>query len=193
MFDPVSQIFDRYLDQPPTLPVQVRRRVEQACQGEIIQLYALADLDASLRLCQIWVALTANHLAVIRVADRHLDEHIRVISRKRLEKIIEQPGLSCTVVHLLERDEEHPFVTIRYTHRQRGGIGHLLTFWTNNSTVEHSSSLRATSVTEKLLFDRSERHRPQLVVIGSPSFGVCSVTCGRTESKSRLACPAPPS
>ena len=126
MSDPVSQIFDRYLDQPPTLPVQVRCRVEQACQGEIIQLYALADLDASLRLCQIWVTLTANHLAVIRVADRHLDEHIRVISRKLLEKIIEQPGLSCTVVHLLERDEEHPFVTIRYTHRQRGAMGHLL-------------------------------------------------------------------
>ena len=41
MSDPVSQIFDRYLDQPPTLPTAVRRRVEQACQGEIIQLYAL--------------------------------------------------------------------------------------------------------------------------------------------------------
>lgn len=48
MSDPVSQIFDRYLDQPPTLPTEVRRRVERACQGEIIQLYALADLDASL-------------------------------------------------------------------------------------------------------------------------------------------------
>jgi hypothetical protein len=33
----------------------VRRRVEQACEGEVIQLYALADLDTSLRLCQIWV------------------------------------------------------------------------------------------------------------------------------------------
>ena len=65
MSDPVSQIFDRYLDQPPTLPTAVRRRIEQACQGEIIQLYALADLDASLRLCQIWVTLTANYLAVI--------------------------------------------------------------------------------------------------------------------------------
>jgi len=126
MSDPVSQIFDRYLDQPPTLPTAVRRRVEQACQGEIIQLYALADLDASLRLCQIWVTLTANYLGVIRVADRHVDEHIRVVPRGRLDKIIEQPGLSCTVIHLLERAEEHPFVTIRYTHRQRGAIGHLL-------------------------------------------------------------------
>ena len=126
MSDPVSQIFDRYLDQPPTLPTAVRRRIEQACQGEIIQLYALADLDASLRLCQIWVTLSANYLAVIRVADRHVDEHIRVVRRGRLDKIIEQPGLSCTVIHLLERAEEHPFVTIRYTHRQRGAIGHLL-------------------------------------------------------------------
>jgi hypothetical protein len=126
MSDPVSQIFDRYLDQPPTLSTEVRRRAEQACQGDIIQLYALADLDAALRLCQIWVTLTTNYLAVIRIADRHVDEQIRVVPRGRLEKIIEQPGLSCTVVHLLERDEEHPFITIRYTHRQRGAIGHLL-------------------------------------------------------------------
>jgi ATP-binding cassette, subfamily B, bacterial len=126
MSDPLSQIFDRYLDQPSTLPVEVRRRVEQACQGETIQLYALADLDVSLRLCQTWVTLSANHLAVIRMADRWVDEHIRIVPRVRLAKIIEQPGLSCTVVHLLEKNEEQPFVTIRYTHRQRGAIGHLL-------------------------------------------------------------------
>jgi hypothetical protein len=66
MSDPISQIFDRYLDQPSTLPGEVRHRVEQACRGEIIQLYALVDLDGSLRLCQSWVTLTANYLAVIR-------------------------------------------------------------------------------------------------------------------------------
>jgi ATP-binding cassette subfamily B protein len=72
------------------------------------------------------VTLTANYLAVIRMADCQVDEQIQVVPRIRLEKIIEQPGLSCTVAHFLERDEEHPFVTIRYTHRQRGAIGHLL-------------------------------------------------------------------
>ena len=126
MSDPISQIFDRYLDQPSTLPAEVRGRVEQACRGEIIQLYALVDLDGSLRLCQSWVTLTANYLAVIRMADRRVDERIKVVARIRLEKIIEQPGLSCTVVHFLERDQEQPFVTIRYTHRQRGAISHLL-------------------------------------------------------------------
>ena len=126
MSDSASQIFDRYLDQPLTLPVTLRRRVEHASQGEIIQLYALADLDASLRLCQIWVTLTANYLAVIQTADHRVDEHIRVLARARLEKIVEQPGLSCTVIHLLAKDEEHPFATVRYTHRQRGAMGHLL-------------------------------------------------------------------
>jgi ATP-binding cassette subfamily B protein len=126
MSDPVSQIFDRYLDQPQTLPGAVRSRVEQACEGEVIQLYALADLDTSLRLCQIWVTLTTNHLAVIRVADRYVDEQMKVVPRARLAKIVEQPGLSCTVVHLLVRDEEHPSTTVRYSHRQRGAIGHLL-------------------------------------------------------------------
>jgi hypothetical protein len=143
MSDPIPHIFDRYLDQPSTLPVEVRRRVEQACRGEIIQLYALVDLDASLRLCQIWVTLTANYLAVIRMADRRVDEQIKVVPRTRLEKLIKQPGLSCTVVHFLERDEEQPFVTIRYTHRQRGAIGHLVDTETEHQIQEALNRLIA--------------------------------------------------
>jgi ATP-binding cassette, subfamily B, bacterial len=126
MSDSISQIFEHYLDQPATLPSEVRRRIERACQGEIIQLYALADLDSSLRLCQTWVTLTANHLAVCRVADQNIDENIRVVQRSLIEKISEQPGLSCTIVHFWQRDTEHPFTTVRFTHRQRGAIGHLL-------------------------------------------------------------------
>jgi ABC-type multidrug transport system fused ATPase/permease subunit len=79
MSDSVSQIFDRYLDQPPTLPVALRRRVEHASEGEIIQLYALADLDASLRLCQIWVTLTPNYLAVIRAVLIVLDWRLGLV------------------------------------------------------------------------------------------------------------------
>jgi ATP-binding cassette subfamily B protein len=126
MSDSISQIFDRYLDQPATLPTEVRRRIERACKGEIIQLYALADLDASLRLCQTWVTLTANYLAVSRIADQHIDENIRVIPRSLVEKVSEQPGLSCTIAHFLQRNMEYPFTTIRFSHRQRGAIGHLL-------------------------------------------------------------------
>ena len=126
MLDPTSQLFDRYLDQPPTIPRDVRRRLEEACGGESVQLYGLADLDASLRLCQVWVTLSANYLGIIRVADRMVDEQIRVTRRSHLTKLIEQPGLSCTIVHLLVNDEEHPFATIRYTHRQRQAIGHVL-------------------------------------------------------------------
>jgi ATP-binding cassette, subfamily B, bacterial len=126
MLDPTSQLFDRYLDQPQTIPRDVRRRLESACAGEAVQIYGLADLDASLRLCQVWIALTTNYLGFVRVADRTVDEQIRVTQRSRLIKIIEEPGLSCSVVHFLVRDEEHPFATVRYTHRQRQAISHVL-------------------------------------------------------------------
>jgi ATP-binding cassette, subfamily B, bacterial len=126
MLDPTSQLFDRYLDQPQTIPRDVRRRLESACAGEAVQIYGLADLDASLRLCQVWIALTTNYLGFVRVADRTVDEQIRVTQRSRLIKIVEEPGLSCSVVHFLARDEEHPFATVRYTHRQRQAISHVL-------------------------------------------------------------------
>ncbi|MBV8814790.1 MAG: hypothetical protein JO271_09880, partial [Verrucomicrobia bacterium] len=126
MLDPTSQLFDRYLDQPDTIPRDVRDRLERACTGESVQLYGLTDLDSSLRLCQNWIALTVNYLAVVRAADRAADEQIRVIPRSRLTKIIEEPGLSCTVIHFLVCDEEHPFATLRYSHRQRQAISHVL-------------------------------------------------------------------
>jgi ABC-type multidrug transport system fused ATPase/permease subunit len=69
MLDPTSQLFDRYLDQPQTIPRDVRGRLEHACAGESVQLYGLGDLDSSLRLCQIWVALTANYFGIVRTAD----------------------------------------------------------------------------------------------------------------------------
>jgi ATP-binding cassette subfamily B protein len=126
MPDPTSQLFNRYLDQPQTIPREMRGRLEYACAGESVQLYGLADLDSSLRLCQIWVALTANYFGIVRAADRIIDEQIQVIERTRLTNFVEEPGLSCTVVHFLVRNEEHPFATIRYTHRQRQAVSHVL-------------------------------------------------------------------
>ncbi|MBV8212384.1 MAG: ABC transporter ATP-binding protein [Verrucomicrobia bacterium] len=126
MLDPTSQLFDRYLDQPQTIPRDLRARLENACASESVQLYGLADLDSSLRLCQIWVALTANYFGIARTADRMIDEQIRVIERSRLTKVVEEPGLSCTVAHVLVSNEEHPFATIRYSHRQRQAVSHVL-------------------------------------------------------------------
>jgi hypothetical protein len=160
MSDPVSQIFDRYLDQPATLPTEVRRRVEHACEGEIVQLYALADLDASLRLCHIWVTLTANYLGVTRVVDRRVDESTRVVPRGRLEKVVEQPGLSCTVVHLLERNEEPTLLPPSGTLTGSAvPSGICSTFSTNSSMAGHQSLLQATSVTEKPSSGLSEKRR----------------------------------
>ena len=126
MLDPTSQLFDRYLDQPQTIPRDVRGRLEHACAEESVQLYGLVDLDSSLRLCQIWVAVTTNYFCIARTADRTTDEQVRVVERSRLVQVVEEPGLSCTIVHFLVRNDEHPFATIRYTHRQRQAISHVL-------------------------------------------------------------------
>ena len=45
-----DQIIGRYLDQPLRLPADLRRQIEAAWDGAPVQLYALSDLDHTLRL-----------------------------------------------------------------------------------------------------------------------------------------------
>ncbi len=47
-----EEIIARYTDQPGRLPRDLRRRIEQRWGGLPVQLYALADLDESMRLAR---------------------------------------------------------------------------------------------------------------------------------------------
>ena len=60
------EIVTRYTNQPGRMPAGARAAIEAAWNGAPVQLYALADLDAKLRLAETWVALGAEHLAVAR-------------------------------------------------------------------------------------------------------------------------------
>ena len=44
--DTDRRIIERYTDQPEALPASIRRAVESRMDGDPVQLYALADLDA---------------------------------------------------------------------------------------------------------------------------------------------------
>jgi ATP-binding cassette, subfamily B, bacterial len=123
-----KQIFERYFDQPMMLPRGLRQRIEKACGGAAVEIYAMADLDASMKLCQVWLCLTRNEIIIARPASQHSDETIRIERRSSLQKINEVHGMSCTTVHLFNKLDEHPFATIRYSHRQRRAIGHVLFF-----------------------------------------------------------------
>jgi hypothetical protein len=116
-----QEIITRYIGQPPRLPRELRARIEHACSGNSIQLYALADLDHALRLGESWLALTANHVALARRDDGG-EWRVRAIDRAQLRALQEAPGLSAHTLTLLGEPGDPPLFVVRYTHRQRGAL-----------------------------------------------------------------------
>src|SRR5881296_875290 len=112
-----DHIIERYTAQPTRLPPELRRQIEHAWQGAPVQLYALADLDQSLRLTETWVALGPRHLAVARRAGEEWE--IRSVERRLIQAVREAPGLSANTLTILGTPDEPALALVRYTHRQR--------------------------------------------------------------------------
>ena len=121
------EIIGRYIGQPGQLPAALRARIERDWGNEPVQLYALADLDAGLRLGESWVALGPRRVAVARPvtaaqggADHAWD--IKTIDREQIQAVQESPGLSANTLLLLGAPDEPPLAVARYTQRQRGAF-----------------------------------------------------------------------
>ena len=112
-----DHIIERYTGQPTRLPAELRRKIEHAWKGAPVQLYALADLDHSLRLTETWLALGPTHLAVATRDSEGWEVHS--IERARIEAIREAPGLSANTLTILGPPGEPALALLRYTHRQR--------------------------------------------------------------------------
>src|SRR5204863_673915 len=110
-------IIARYTAQPTRLPAELRREIERAWEGTPVQLYALADLDQSLRLTETWLALGPRHVAIARRDSEGWD--VRSIERLRIEAVREAPGLSANTLTILGKPGEPALALLRYTHRQR--------------------------------------------------------------------------
>src|SRR5262245_31375233 len=95
-----QRIISRYIGQPARLPSDVRARIEHACDGRSIQLYALADLDDALTLGVAWLALGPDHLALARSSAAG-DLDVEAIERRRIRAVRETPGLSANTLMLL--------------------------------------------------------------------------------------------
>src|SRR6267378_537520 len=113
-----DQIIGRYLDQPVRLPADLRRQIEAVWDGAPVQLYALADLDHTLRLVESWVALGPRHVAVARRTEAGTWE-VASVERARVKAVREAPGLSANTLTLLGEPGEPALALARYTHRQR--------------------------------------------------------------------------
>jgi len=110
-------ILERYTDQPAALPRALRASIERRFLGRPVQIYALADLDASLRLTETWLALGARELAVASLqGDR---PEIRTFPRSAVKGVRFEPGLTCNVLTLLGEPGEPALARLRFTHRQR--------------------------------------------------------------------------
>ena len=116
-----QEIISRYIHQPVRLPPDLRARIERAWGGDPVQLYALADLDHALKLCESWLALGPRHVAVARPAGREGWE-VRTVDRAHIRAVQESPGLSANMLLLLDKPNEPPLVAVRYTQRQRGAF-----------------------------------------------------------------------
>src|SRR5216117_1156022 len=116
-------IIARYADQPPRLPPELRRLIEAGWRGAPVQLYALADLDHTMRLTESWVALGPTQVAVARHAGAGWE--IRSVARAHIQAVREAPGLSANTLTILGRPGDPPLALLRYTHRQRRGFENL--------------------------------------------------------------------
>ncbi|NIA14306.1 MAG: ATP-binding cassette domain-containing protein [Nitrospiraceae bacterium] len=120
-----STFITRYTDQPTRMPQILRQRIEALWGGLPVQLYAVADLDVSLRLTCTWVALGPEHVAVADGGRDPENAPIASFERTRVREVREIPGLSCTQMVLLGEPGEPALATVRYTHRQRRAMENL--------------------------------------------------------------------
>jgi ATP-binding cassette subfamily B protein len=97
----------------------LRDALARAWDGQPIHLYALADLDETLKLSESWIALGASHVAVAR---RHSGSwQIASVERSRIRAIRDVPGLSANTLLILG-DDNAPLIVVRYTQRQRAAV-----------------------------------------------------------------------
>jgi ATP-binding cassette, subfamily B, bacterial len=110
-------VVERYTDQPVALPRALRASIERRLFGRPVQLYALADLDASLRLSETWLALAPRDVVVASLQGDRPD--IRTFPRSAVRGVRLEPGLTCNVLTLLGEPGEPALARLRFTHRQR--------------------------------------------------------------------------
>jgi len=113
-------ILERYTDQPQKMPRALRSSIEKRFHGRPVVLYALADLDASLRLGETWLALGLRNVAVASLQGSSPD--IRTFPRDAVRAVRLDPGLTCNTLTLLGEPGEPALARLRFTHRQRRAI-----------------------------------------------------------------------
>ena len=124
-------LISKTLQQPAVIPEEVSAKVEELWLADQIFLYAMVDLDEGLNLRASWVVLGQKRLAIARLTEDDIWA-IQDIQRSEIHDVVESPGLSAFRVEI---KMSHGSVVLRYTHRQKRAVGHLL--YMIKQEVEH--------------------------------------------------------
>jgi ATP-binding cassette, subfamily B, bacterial len=114
------RIIARYTNQPERMPAKVRSAIESEWGGRPVQLYALVDLDARMRLTEAWLALGPEHLAIAHVHEGAVSVH--AFPRTRVTGVHETVGLSGSTLTFHAEEGAPAHACVRYTHRQRRAV-----------------------------------------------------------------------
>src|SRR5262245_49066962 len=109
-----QEIITRYIGQPSRLPAEVRAQIEREWGGRPVQLYALADLDHTLKLSESWIALGPRHVAIARQSVTGAWD-IKSVARSAVGAVRESPGLSANTLSILGAPGDPPLIVVRYT------------------------------------------------------------------------------
>lgn len=118
-----TELMSRYYAQAGRLPRSLRQELELLWRGDPVQLYAMADLDASLRTIESWLVLGPKQVAFAQEKDGQWK--IRSYPRSEVKVVHETMGLSLTRLVIGSDDPENPLIVARYSHRQKRAVGHI--------------------------------------------------------------------
>ncbi len=118
-----NKFIKRYLGQREKLPAKASELIHKNKLGNI-QLYALIDLNESLRFSESWVVLTETYFILMALRA----EETLIFKQFELSKIAEVKevrSLSCSSLTFIEAHDKASLAKIYFTHRQKVIMGHI--------------------------------------------------------------------
>lgn len=118
-----NKFIQRYLGQGEKLPASVRELIGKL-SGGTIQLYALVDLNASLKFSETWIVVTEQklYIALERAGEALIEKEFEL---SRIAQVREVRSLSCTSLTFIEAHDLPSLAQVTYTHRQKIIMGHI--------------------------------------------------------------------
>ncbi len=127
-----KKFIKRYLGQRESLPASAKKLIEAEKLGAI-QLYALVDLNESLKFCENWVILTTGHFILIALRGEE-SLIIKQVELSRIAAVKEVRSLSCTSLTFVEAHDRPALAKIYFTHRQKVIMGHIKYYCENQES-----------------------------------------------------------